>query len=105
MSLGSGNRDPGSGINLFRIPDPVDKKAPNPRSRIRIRNTGLMSFWEFKKAVFTILKHKYRGLAIGGLPSVVYAVIDLYGVCGQVGAERESLMSFWEFKKAVFTIL
>ncbi len=31
--------DPGSGKNLFRIPDPGVKKAPDPRSRIRIRNT------------------------------------------------------------------
>jgi hypothetical protein len=30
MSFGSGIRDPGSGINLFRIPDPGVKKAPNP---------------------------------------------------------------------------
>jgi hypothetical protein len=30
MSLGSGIRDPGSGINLFRIPDPGFKKAPIP---------------------------------------------------------------------------
>ena len=43
MSLGSGIRDPGSGINLFRIPDPGSRgqKAPNPGSRIRIRNTGI----------------------------------------------------------------
>jgi hypothetical protein len=34
MGLGSGIRDPGSGIgkNLFRIPDPVVKKAPDPGS-------------------------------------------------------------------------
>jgi hypothetical protein len=32
MSLGSGIRDPGSGINLFRIPDPGVEKAPNPGS-------------------------------------------------------------------------
>ncbi len=31
--------DPGSGKNLFRIPDPGVKKAPDPGSRIRIRNT------------------------------------------------------------------
>jgi hypothetical protein len=30
MSLGSGIRDPGSGINLFRIPDPGVKKHPIP---------------------------------------------------------------------------
>ena len=32
--------DPGSGKNPFRIPDPGIKKAPDPGSRIRIRNTG-----------------------------------------------------------------
>ncbi len=31
--------DPGSGKNLFRIPDPGVKKAPDPGSRIRIRNS------------------------------------------------------------------
>jgi hypothetical protein len=42
MGLGSGIRDPGSGVrkNPFRIPDPGVKKAPDPRSRIRIRNTA-----------------------------------------------------------------
>jgi hypothetical protein len=37
----SGIRDPGSGKNLFRIPDPGSRgqKAPDPGSRIRIRNT------------------------------------------------------------------
>ena len=38
--LVSGIRDPGSGKNLFRIPDPGVKKAPDPGSRIRIRNTA-----------------------------------------------------------------
>jgi hypothetical protein len=32
MVLGSGIRDPGSGENLFRIPDPGVKKAPDPGS-------------------------------------------------------------------------
>jgi hypothetical protein len=36
---------------------------------------------------------KYKGLAVDVVPSGVYAVIGLYGVCDQVGAERESLMS------------
>jgi neuralized-like protein 4 len=35
-----------------------------------------------------------QGLAIDGVPSGVYAVIDLYGVCGQVGVEKESLTRF-----------
>jgi hypothetical protein len=33
--------DPGSGKNLFWIPDPGVKMAPDPRSWIRIRNTAL----------------------------------------------------------------
>jgi hypothetical protein len=32
MGLGSVIRDPGSGRNLFRIPDPGVKKAPDPGS-------------------------------------------------------------------------
>jgi hypothetical protein len=32
MGLGSGIRDPGSRKNLFRIPDPGVKKAPDPGS-------------------------------------------------------------------------
>jgi len=32
MGLGSGIRDPGSGKNLFRIPDTWVKKAPDPGS-------------------------------------------------------------------------
>jgi hypothetical protein len=32
MGLGSGIRDTGSGKNLFRIPDPGVKKAPDPGS-------------------------------------------------------------------------
>jgi hypothetical protein len=32
MGLGSWIRDPGSGKNLFRIPDPRVKKAPDPGS-------------------------------------------------------------------------
>jgi hypothetical protein len=32
MDLGSGIRDPGSGKNLFRIPDPGVKQAPDPGS-------------------------------------------------------------------------
>jgi hypothetical protein len=42
MGLGSGIRDPGSGKNLFWIPDPGVKKAPDPGSWIRIRNTAKM---------------------------------------------------------------
>ncbi len=38
QKYGFGIRDPEK--NLFRIPDPGVKKAPDPGSRIRIRNTG-----------------------------------------------------------------
>jgi hypothetical protein len=41
MDLGSEIRDRGSRKNLFRIPDPWVKKAPDPGFQIRIRNTGL----------------------------------------------------------------
>jgi hypothetical protein len=44
----SGIRDPGSGKNLFRIPDPGVKKHP-----IRIRNTGI---WHKKNFGLKILK-------------------------------------------------
>ncbi len=42
MVLGSGIRDPGSGIQKKAIPDPGSRgqKAPDPGSRIRIRNAG-----------------------------------------------------------------
>ena len=48
MVLGSGIRDPGSGKNLFRILDPGVKKAPDPGSRIRIRNTGYTKWDDLK---------------------------------------------------------
>jgi hypothetical protein len=37
---GSEIRDPGSGKNLFRIPDPGFRVQKGTGSRIRIRNTG-----------------------------------------------------------------
>jgi hypothetical protein len=40
MDLGSGIRDPGSGKNLFWIPDPGSRGQKGTGSRIRIRNTG-----------------------------------------------------------------
>ncbi len=52
MVLGSGIRDPGSGKNLFRIPDPGVKKAPNPGSRIRIRNTDIQSIGKINHFLF-----------------------------------------------------
>jgi hypothetical protein len=43
MGLGSGIRDPGSGKNLFRIPDPGSRGQKGTGSRIRIRNTAWMN--------------------------------------------------------------
>ncbi len=64
-----------------------------------------MSFWQFRKAVSTLHQYKDQRLAIDRVPFGVYEVIDLYGVCGQVGAVRESLTSFGEFRKVVSTLL
>jgi hypothetical protein len=41
MGLGSGIRDPGSGKNLFRIPDPEVKKAPDPGSATLLACRGV----------------------------------------------------------------
>jgi hypothetical protein len=46
MDLGSGIRDPGSGKNLFRIPDPGVKKAPDPGSGSATLILGLGARWE-----------------------------------------------------------
>ncbi len=40
MDLGSGIRDPGSGIRKKPIPDPGSRGQKGTGSRIRIRNTG-----------------------------------------------------------------
>jgi hypothetical protein len=37
--------DPGSGKNLFRIPDPGSRGLKSTGSRIRIRNTGNISLF------------------------------------------------------------
>jgi hypothetical protein len=56
MILGSGIRDPGSGKNLFRIPDPGVKKHPIPDPRsgsaTLLSGTGTVIKWNF----FGILK-------------------------------------------------
>jgi alpha 1,3-glucosidase len=43
MGLGSEIRDPEKTYSESRIPDPEVKKAPEPGSRIRIRNTAIMN--------------------------------------------------------------
>ena len=52
MVLGSGIRDPRSGKNPFRIPDPGIKKAPDPG--YRIRNTVT----KFLKLLYPVLENK-----------------------------------------------
>ncbi len=47
--------DPDADFLPFRIPDPGVKNAPNPGSRIRIRNTAFMErYWrESRPDIFT----------------------------------------------------
>ncbi len=59
---GFGIQDPGYGKNLFRIPDPGVKKAPDPGSRIR--NTATQPF------IFT-LKVKVFCCKISNIDSVL----------------------------------
>ncbi len=67
MGLGSGIRK-----NLFRIPDPGVKKAPDLGSRIRIRNTGLKDesspIFTWKKRTKTT--HWYQAWRISSPSSV-----------------------------------
>ncbi len=56
--------DPGSGKNLFRIPDPGVKKAPDPRSRIRIRNTAVAVPVRLNAQGNTIRVHKLAILSV-----------------------------------------
>jgi hypothetical protein len=63
MVLGSGIRDPGSGKNLFRIPDPGVKKAPDPGSAtldgtvISVSTSG--TFWRVKGKPFNISSPRF----------------------------------------------
>jgi hypothetical protein len=58
MSLGSGIRDPGSGIRNKPIPDPGSRgqKGPNPGSRIRIRNTGWQPKYSNAPELFLLVR-------------------------------------------------
>jgi hypothetical protein len=53
MSLGSGIRDPGTGKNLFRIPDHGVKKAPDPGSATLHKIVTILKFFLFTKCVCT----------------------------------------------------
>ncbi len=55
MGLGSGIRDPGSGKNLFRIPDPGVKKAPDPGSGSATLVWNYAGSLEFQTPVFHLV--------------------------------------------------
>jgi hypothetical protein len=82
MVLGSGIRDPGSGKNLFRIPDPGSwgQKAPNPGSRIRIRNTE-KHIIRYKADAKSSLKSALRHCHTNESDLVIQHSAVLYTVC------------------------
>ncbi len=77
------NPDPGSGCWLSPISDPGVKKAPNPGSRIRIRNTGF-NIWKsiFHKSIATVSHRSYWAFA----SSLPYRWIDSF---------RKSIVRYW----------
>jgi hypothetical protein len=62
MGLGSGIRDPGSGKNLFRIPDPGVKKAPDLGSGSATLKSGMMEELTCRKIRLIKGKAKCRHL-------------------------------------------
>jgi hypothetical protein len=62
MVLGSGIRDPRSGIRKKPIPDPGSRgqKSTGPGSRIRIRNTGSRYRYHFLSLLYVIMKKIYN---------------------------------------------
>jgi hypothetical protein len=63
MVFGSGNRDPGSGKNLFWIQDPGVKKAPDPGSG----SATLFSTGNKQQHTKTVLQARSQSLAINAL--------------------------------------
>ncbi len=61
QEYGFGIRDPGSGKNLFRIPDPGVKKAPDPGSGSATLHTYIP---EMGHCMYTLLGHNSRLLGI-----------------------------------------
>jgi hypothetical protein len=56
MGLESGIRGPGSGKNLFRIPDPRVKKAPDPGSATLLPNQKYKKYKKYKKGIDAVIK-------------------------------------------------
>ena len=54
MGFGSGIRDPGSGKNLFRIPDPGVKKAPDPGSATLPKTMMIQATPEFETLILSL---------------------------------------------------
>jgi hypothetical protein len=71
MGLGSGIRDPGSGKNLFRIPDPGFKKAPDPGS-----GSATLDFISFLNYLSFLLhlpqSLRFDGVGGGGVAPQLY---------------------------------
>jgi hypothetical protein len=70
MSLGSGIRDPGSGKNLFRIPDPGVKKAPDPGSGSATLLVALNFCCSAKECLALKKAMKWKKLLPAGLQKV-----------------------------------
>jgi hypothetical protein len=70
MDLGSGIRDPGSGKNLFRIPDPGVKKLPDPGSGSATLIFTLFSLLFFFSSYlyFSVLGLRYQ---VGTVPKLL----------------------------------
>ncbi len=73
MGLGSGTRDPRSGKNPFRIPDPGVKKAPDPgsgsatlkKSAEKLEKNILVGEETFEKCLQRMLRQVNPGLVQG----------------------------------------
>ncbi len=73
---GSGSRDPGSGKNPFRIPDPGSRGQKGTGSRIRIRNTDLH--------IFQINLNGYLYTIVAGNESAIGKTLSLMQCSGSV---------------------
>jgi hypothetical protein len=73
MGLGFGIRDQGSGKNLFQIPDPVVKKAPDPGSGSATLRIAINKLLEW---VFSRVLASHRG-GPGSIPGRDMSVLGL----------------------------
>ncbi len=88
---GSGIRDPGSGKNLFRIPNPVSRGQKGTGSRIRILNTGADTPWvSCSTGGLSIqLRQLWQQILTCTIISLYYTLYPLYSSCrNKVGRLR-----------------